>query len=86
MRAIIRPSCGTDDDPISDSMLAYEDWALANDSELYKECFKYDGKFRPLRGRVTHQEKRDGAIIFWHVYWFIKERKNEDSHSSVQKI
>ena len=50
------------------SVLQKEEQALKEDKDLYLECLNN----KPLKDRKTEQEKRDGLILFWHVYMFIK--------------
>lgn len=49
---------------ISEELLEKEKEYLKMDRELYMECLNN----KPLCERVTRQEKRDGLILYWHVY------------------
>lgn len=58
---------------LTDHVLAMEKEALMRDKKLYMECMNY----RRFCDRETIEDQRQGLIIFWSVYIFIKNSSRE---------
>jgi hypothetical protein len=56
---------------INKEILETEEFLLERDREFYLECLNN----KPLKDRKTEQEIRDGLILFWHVYVYIRNNQ-----------
>lgn len=59
---------------IDNEILDQEKEALEKDADLYLDCMNN----KTFLERKTEQEKRDGLILFYHVYKFIKQNQSNE--------